>query len=150
MNDSGRAVPSTRSTHAFHVGSRVAPGASTRARCYRGGCPCGTVLWQVELDLAASDELASSVWQRTVAAHAFVLLQGADSLSGYQYFDHSAHHFFCTRCGMHAFSHHASAADVQHDAYAIDLRCLHAPSAGSSKPGASRTTTQLPQHTSQS
>jgi hypothetical protein len=94
------------------------------ARRCRGGCPCGTVLWEAELDLRASPAHESSVWQRTVAARAFRLLRGGESLRGYQYFDHSAHHFFCVRCGVHAYSHRLDERSEMPAAYTVDLRCL--------------------------
>jgi len=61
-----------------------------------------------------------------VPACQFRLLRGHDGVSGYQFFAHSAHHFFCVRCGVHAFSHHfAENAEPLRELYTIDLRCVH-------------------------
>lgn len=103
-------------------------------RRYRGGCPCGAVLWEVQLDLADHDQDSDSVWQRSVPSPRFKLLRGNDGLSGYQFFANSAHHFFCARCSVHAFSHQVEplAAPIGQrpreeltDLYTIDLRSLH-------------------------
>jgi hypothetical protein len=103
-------------------------------RRYRGGCPCGAVLWEVQLDLADNDQGSSTVWQRSVPSPLFKLLRGDDGLSGYQFFANSAHHFFCARCSSHAFSHQvepravtSGQRELEHDPdlYTIDLRSLH-------------------------
>jgi len=107
-------------------------------RRYRGGCSCGAVLWEVQLDLADPDPASDSVWQRSVPARGFKLLRGEEGLSGYQFFANSDHHFFCARCSAHAFSHQveASASTAQRlgaDRYTIDLRSLQAERAPSSE-----------------
>jgi hypothetical protein len=81
------------------------------------------VLWEVQLDLKAHDQSSDSVWQRSVPSPLFTLLRGNDGVSGYQFFPNSAHHFFCVRCSVHAFSHRL---DDGPELYTIDLRSLHA------------------------
>jgi hypothetical protein len=98
-------------------------------RRYRGGCPCGAVLWEVQLDLAEPDQASDTVWQRSVEARGFTLLRGENKLSGYQFFANSAHQFFCACCGAHAFSHQIEASasttrPLAADSYTIDLRSL--------------------------
>lgn len=95
-------------------------------RRYRGGCPCGAVLWEVQVDLADPNQASDTVWQRNVPARGFKMLRGENKLSGYQFFANSAHHFFCVRCSAHVFSHQvegASSAPAT-DVYTIDLRSL--------------------------
>ena len=94
-----------------------------RPRRYRGGCQCGAVLWEVQLDPRTSAAAGDSVWQRSVPSPLFSLLRGNEGLSGYQFFANSAHHFFCVRCSAHAFSHRL---DDGPELYTIDLRSLHA------------------------
>ena len=103
------------------VGKRA---SGPSARVYRGGCDCGAVLYEIELDLATPPECASSVWERAVGPGSFRLLKGDESLSGYEFFADSVHHFFCERCGVRTFSHHAAAPHG--DFYSIDVKCLHA------------------------
>jgi len=93
-----------------------------RPRRYRGGCQCGAVLWEVQLDPRTSAAAGDSVWQRSVPSPLFSLLRGNEGLSGYQFFANSAHHFFCTRCSAHVFSHEL---DQGPERYTIDLRSLH-------------------------
>ncbi|MEY4509551.1 MAG: hypothetical protein RLZZ450_1673 [Pseudomonadota bacterium] len=110
-------------------------------RRYRGGCPCGAVLWEVLLDLADNDQASDSVWQRSVPSPRFRLLRGNEGLSGYQFFANSAHHFFCARCSAHAYSHQVAAQPTSHepgeqagaDVYTIDLRSLQVQRAPSSQ-----------------
>lgn len=95
-----------------------------RPRRYRGGCPCGAVLWEARLDLAHDEQPADTVWQRSVPSPLFRVLRGGDGLSGVQFFANSAHHFFCVRCSAHAFSHRLD--NDGPELYTIDLRSLHA------------------------
>ena len=89
---------------------------------YRGGCQCGAVLYEVELDLAAPSTATKSVWQPVVRPSAFRLIAGEDRLSGYQYGDAATHHFFCTSCGAHAYSRHTGGQELQ---YTVDVLALH-------------------------
>lgn len=95
---------------------------------YRGGCQCGAVLYEVELDLAApagsSMSGAKSVWQRVVRPNGFRLLEGEDQLSGVQFWDGSMHNFYCTQCGAHAYSRHTVASHGTF--YIVDVLALHA------------------------
>jgi len=106
-----------------------------RPRRYRGGCPCGAVLWEVQVDLHSNDQSSDSVWQRSVPSPLFTLLSGNDALRGFQFFANSAHHFFCARCSAPAFSHRL---DDGPELYTIDLRSLHAERSPSSSRAAAR------------
>ena len=107
------------------------PAATTASRLYRGGCQCGAVHYEVRLDLGRPGDASGSVWEHRVEPRHFRLLIGDESVSGYQFFAETVHHFFCVRCGVRAFSHHMD--DPRGDAYSVDIRTLHsrhAPSAG--------------------
>ena len=90
---------------------------------YRGGCRCGAVLYEMELDLAAPSRGARSVWQPVVRPSAFRLVTGEDQLSGYQYGDAAMHHFFCIGCGGHAYSRQGESGLGQR--YVVDVLALH-------------------------
>ena len=93
-----------------------------RRQCFVGGCDCGHVRYEVELSLNERDPHSRSVWERSVPPGCFVLQRGHDSLIGYQFADEDAHHFFCTRCQVRAFSH---CAPEQHAGYyTVDLKAL--------------------------
>jgi len=91
---------------------------------YRGGCCCGAVLYEVDLDLAASGRRTHSVWERAVDPSGFHLLTGDENLSGLQLARESVHHFYCERCGVRSFSHHEP--ECREAFYSIDVKCLHA------------------------
>ncbi|MET0341597.1 MAG: hypothetical protein ABW252_11400 [Polyangiales bacterium] len=91
---------------------------------YRGGCQCGAVLYEVELDLAAPAKGAKSVWQRVVRPNGFRLLEGEEQLSGVQFWDGAMHNFYCSECGAHAYSRHTVASHGTF--YIVDVLALHA------------------------
>ena len=88
---------------------------------YRGGCQCGAVLYEVELDPSTP---CASVWQRAARPGTFKLLSGEECLSGYQFWAATVHHFYCERCGQHAFSRHGVDGVGAH--HTVDLRALDA------------------------
>jgi hypothetical protein len=108
-----------------HVSDTRAP--RQRAQVYRGGCQCGAVAYEVELDPRAPTP--GSVWESWVRPGSFRLLSGDGDLSGHAFAGSAAHHFFCERCGVRSFSRHRPApwATV---AYSVDVKCLSAVRAG--------------------
>jgi hypothetical protein len=97
--------------------------ARPRANQYQGRCQCGAVRYQVELDARSEGSMwGFSVWECVIAPHSFVLLAGGEHLTGHQFAARSAHHFFCERCGVRSFSHHAESPCGEF--YSVDLRCL--------------------------
>lgn len=92
----------------------------SRTRRYRGGCSCGSVIYEVMLDLVGTCPNAPSVWERR--AQTLSLLCGEDALSGYQFSEAGVHHFFCEHCGTRAYSQFRF-DDIQF--YTLDLKCLH-------------------------
>jgi len=94
-------------------------------RTQRGGCDCGAVRYELELDLCASD-MPPAPSELTVRARTFTLLSGEESLSGHELVSPHVHHFYCELCGVCSFSRHN--VELESAAfYAVDLRCLDVP-----------------------
>jgi hypothetical protein len=77
---------------------------------HRGSCHCGTVRFEVSVDLA--DETSrcncsvctkTRFWKVIAPAADFRLVAGQQALSDYQFGTHSIHHQFCSRCGVKVF-----------------------------------------------
>ena len=96
----------------------------SRSRSYFGGCDCGSVRYEVQLELCERDARTRSVWEHSVAPRHFKLHGGHESLIGYQFAAENVHHFFCTRCQARAFSH--CAPEHREGYYTIDLKALYA------------------------
>jgi hypothetical protein len=78
---------------------------------HQGGCHCGAVRYQVELDTdAASISCNCSICGRSgsllqfVTPDKFTLEKGADHLTDYQFNKHNIHHTFCKTCGIKPFA----------------------------------------------
>ena len=79
-------------------------------RTYGGGCQCGTVRFEADLDLSAGTVKCNCsicwrlrLWSVRVRPEAFRLLAGADTLTDYRGGNAVAHHLFCRVCGVHPF-----------------------------------------------
>jgi hypothetical protein len=95
---------------------------------YSGGCQCGKVRYQVELDLGAPVTACNcSMCGRAgtlltfVPAKQFQLLSGEESLTDYQFNRHAIHHLFCKVCGIKSF---ARGSGKDGPTVAINARCL--------------------------
>jgi hypothetical protein len=80
-------------------------------RTHQGGCHCGAVRYQAELDLAAKVSRCNcSMCTKTASAgvnikpDAFKLLRGEPDLGDYSRGPHS-HFRFCKTCGIQLFGH---------------------------------------------
>ena len=97
--------------------------AAPSSKRYLGGCLCGGIQYEVELEASAhAGRGQNSVWERSVPASGFRLLAD-DSLSGHQFSAHGGHHFFCERCGVRPFSRHNPESPGR-DYYVVDLKWL--------------------------
>jgi hypothetical protein len=99
-------------------------------RTYNGGCHCGDVRFECELDLADGTTRCNCsmctkgrFWKAIVRAGDFRLLQGERSLSDYQFGSHSIHHRFCRRCGIKPFGQ-GHMEELGGDFYAVNVACL--------------------------
>jgi hypothetical protein len=78
---------------------------------HSGGCHCGKVRYEVELDLGNPVVSCNcSICGRSGTLLAFVpenqfrLLSGEDVLTDYQFNKHVVHHVFCRVCGIKSFA----------------------------------------------
>jgi hypothetical protein len=95
--------------------------AAPKRRTYLGACECGAIRYAIALDLAAHDPRTRSVWEHSAPANSFRLLLGHESLIGYQFAREDAHHFFCMRCDIRAFSLCAPEGAAY---YSVDVKAL--------------------------
>lgn len=97
---------------------------------YTGGCHCGKVRFEAELDLAAGTTKCSCsictkarLWGARVAPEQFRLLSGESDLTDYQFNTRSCHHLFCKHCGVRAFEW-ADIPQAGGKYYNIQVTCL--------------------------
>ena len=95
---------------------------------YSGGCQCGAVRYEVQLDLNGVMACNCSRCGRLgsllafAPATSFTLLQGKDATTEYTFNKHAIHHLFCSTCGIQSFAR-GTAPDGREMA-AINVRCL--------------------------
>lgn len=77
---------------------------------FTGGCQCGAVAYEVDLDLDQTMTCNCSRCQRLGAVLAFTprdgfdLRSGAENLTEYRFNTHEIAHLFCKTCGIQCFS----------------------------------------------
>jgi hypothetical protein len=94
---------------------------------HAGGCHCGRVRFtaQAPAELTVV-QCNCSICSKAgylhliVPAARFRLLRGADSLRDYQFNTRTAHHLFCTTCGIKSYYVPRS----HPDGYSVNARCL--------------------------
>jgi hypothetical protein len=96
---------------------------------YIGGCQCGAVAYEVDVDLDRTITCNCSRCQRlgSVLAFAprdaFTLKSGEDNLTEYRFNTKKLQHLFCKTCGIESFAYGASPADGSPMA-AVNANCL--------------------------
>jgi len=95
---------------------------------YKGGCHCGQVRFEVELNLDQVIACNCSICSRKghLLAFApeenFVLESGENALSDYQFGKKKIHHLFCSTCGIGSFGNGTGPDGKKMKA--INVRCL--------------------------
>jgi hypothetical protein len=93
---------------------------------YTGGCHCGAVRYQIQVEKPEAVDCNCSICSKKGFIHLiipesrFMLLQGADALSTYTFNTGIAKHHFCRHCGIHSFYRPRSHPQD----YDVNLRCL--------------------------
>ncbi len=95
--------------------------------CHFGGCHCGRVRFEVQAPARLRVQRCNcSMCQLTgfehliVPAADFRLLQGTEVLSDYRFNTGTAHHLFCSVCGIKSYYVPRS----NPDGFSVNLRCL--------------------------
>ncbi|MDY6784217.1 MAG: GFA family protein [Cyanobacteriota bacterium] len=98
----------------------------SKSRTHEGGCHCGAIRFQVEIDKYEAIECNCSICRKKGFIHLIVgrdrfkLLQGTEQLATYTFNTGVARHSFCRICGIHAFYRPRS----HPDAIDVNVRCL--------------------------
>jgi hypothetical protein len=95
---------------------------------HRGGCHCGKVRYEAQLDLSRAIACNCSICSKKgllwtfVPPDRFKLAAGQEELRDYQFNRHVIHHHFCASCGTESF-----ARGIRPDGkamVAVNVRCL--------------------------
>lgn len=110
---------------AGNIAQKGAEGYNGAMKKYTGGCHCGAVEYEVEMDL--EDTLVcdcshcgmKGFIMRFVPKESFKLLKGEDNLTSYKFAKGAINHLFCKTCGVESFS----TSDV-YPKMMVNVRCL--------------------------
>ena len=95
---------------------------------HQGGCHCGKVRFEVEMELKKAISCNCSICSKRgslldfVPASNFKLLTGEKDLTDYQFNKKTIHHLFCSTCGILSFGRGALPDGTK--MVAINVRCL--------------------------
>ncbi|MBX2805796.1 MAG: GFA family protein [Hyphomicrobiales bacterium] len=95
---------------------------------YTGGCQCGAVKYDVELDIKQVVSCNCSRCRRLGSLlafspiDAFTLRSGEDATNLYRFNKHVINHLFCATCGIESYAHGVGPGGVE--MVAINVRCL--------------------------
>jgi hypothetical protein len=99
-------------------------------KTYVGGCDCGQVRYEVELNLGAYGERCicprcstPSYWGALVEPEAFKLLAGEDCLNVYTSNARGVHHLVCKHCGSRSFCR-GDIPEIGGAYVTVNLNCL--------------------------
>lgn len=100
----------------------------TEAKEHKGGCHCGKVRYRVNMALDKAISCNCSICSKKgyllsfVPAAAFVLENGQEALTDYQFNKHVIHHLFCSSCGIESFANGEGPDGSK--MVAVNVRCL--------------------------
>lgn len=95
---------------------------------YQGGCHCGAVRYDVEVDLSSPITCNCSYCSKRgsvlafTPADNFTIEKGADNLTEYRFNAKKIEHLFCSTCGMQSFGRGAMPDGTR--MVAVNVRCL--------------------------
>ena len=98
-------------------------------KTYKGGCHCGAVRFEAELDPSTGTKCNCSMCTKkaffgvVVKPSSFRLVSGEAKLSDYQFNTRMMHHFFCPNCGVHAFGR-GNLEQLGGEYYSVNLNCI--------------------------
>jgi hypothetical protein len=102
----------------------------TGAQRLQGGCHCGAVRFEAELDLSQGGSRCNcTVCTKTatlgaiVKPHQLSLLKGQDDVGAYAWGAKISTRYFCRHCGVHCFGR-GHLAEVGGDYASVNLNCL--------------------------
>ncbi len=103
--------------------------ANGHAKKHLGSCHCGTVRFQVEVDVNTASRCNCTICTKTamtggiVKPSAFVLLSGEESLGEYVWGRRISRCFFCKQCAIHCFAR-GHLEQLGGDYVSVNLNCL--------------------------
>lgn len=100
-------------------------------KTYCGGCHCGAVRFEADLDIGAGTGKCNCtlctkmrLWSVEVKPEAFRLLAGEADMVDYQGTNRVAHHLFCRHCGVRPFEWVDVPNMTGEKYYNINVACL--------------------------